>query len=116
MFIKIERTISPAERVLMLAEELPNSRPQLYQEAERMEALLESLEDPESDFGAELTEILEEVSMLQLEGVLGLLEYDECGDCELLEESLELLLESNQSLQELENSLERAREDMPLVA
>lgn len=116
MYLAVQTSISPAERVLMLAEELPDTRADLCREAERVQSLLDSLEEAESEYGAELVSILEEVFLLQLEGIIGLLDYDEFGDEEQLEESLALLVESNRSLQELESALEHAREDMPLVA
>ena len=107
---------NPAERVLHLAEQLPHSRPQLTREGEKTEALIASLQQPQSEFGAELTELFLETLELHLEGIVALLDYDETGDETLLQEGLQMLVESSHGLGELEDAMLRAREEMPLVA
>ncbi len=106
----------PAERILLLADQLPESRLQLEQEAARLEKLLTSMEEPETSTGSALMAHLEAVITAQLEGIFGLLEFDHSEDEQLLAESLDLIVSSHRWLEELEAEVDSAREEMPLVA
>ena len=108
--------VSPAERVLKLAENLPHTREALIREADRTEMLLENLPNPTTEVGMELTQALAEVFEAQIQGIDGLLAFDETGDEALLEQSLALLVESAHGLEEIEAAADSAREEMPLVA
>lgn len=107
---------SPAERVLVLAESLPASRPALEREALKVERLIEGLEEPASEAGQEWTGQLYDAMVALYDGIYGLLDYDECEDPELLEESLDLLQQSHSWLEDLEDLVEKNRQDIPLVA
>ncbi len=103
---------SPAEKVLRLALELPASRPQLEDEALRLEGLLANLAAPGSELGGQLMDCLFEVLEGQLDGIYGLLD----GDDEQFHASLTLLVECDRRLNQLEDQLEELREELPLVA
>ncbi len=107
---------SPAERVLMLAEGLPATRDQLVAEAERTESMLANLQEPLSAEGRLLQERLVAVMEAHLEGIDGLLEFDETGDSEVLEWSLERLQQSAFELDALEDETSAASQDLRLVA
>lgn len=107
---------SPAERVLRLAEQLPATRSQLEREAQKTENLLNGLPQAQSEMGAEITDYLAQTLEAHLDGILGLLDFDDSGDESILEQSLALLVESARMLEEVEAATEGAREEMPLVA
>ena len=107
---------SPAEKVLKLADQLPATRNQLIDEAERVERLLREMPEAESETGNELAGFLVEALGAHLDSILGLLEYDETGDEGLLEESLALIVEAARVFDEVEAAATQAREEVPLVA
>lgn len=112
----MSHTISPAEKILVLAQSLPATQSELYQEGLKTERLLQGLAPAETEMGAELTQYLADILEAQLDGIQGLLEYNVSGDEGLLAECLTLIMESAQGLTELEELVEEAREDVPLVA
>jgi hypothetical protein len=107
---------TPAEKVLYLANGLPQTRDALIAEAERADALLQSLPEPCSEYGRELNERLAEVFLAHIDAIEGLLEYDESGDRAILEDSLALLLESDRELEALESLAADSRQDIALLA
>lgn len=107
---------SPAEKVLLWAQDLPNSIPQLLQEADRVECLLEGQEEDPQGLGAEISLKLVEILQSHLDGVYGLLDYAEEPCEDLLQECLLVLMQSHSLLQELEDEIESVKERVPLVA
>lgn len=106
----------PAETVLEWARDLDAHRAQLEAEADRLEQLLGTLSQPVSAFGAELMTELVHVLEAQLDGVCGLLDYHDTGDEDLLQQSIQRLLDSDARLQQLEFCLEETQQALPLVA
>lgn len=112
----MQTTASPAEKVLQLAQELPATRPQLEEEAARVDGLLARLGATRTQTGTAFNEELISVLELHLDGVLGLLDYDLCGEDEVLQQSLACLVESDSRLSQLESQITEVRYDLPLVA
>lgn len=115
-FLPCTITTSPAEKVILWAQDLPNTVPQLLQEADRVERLLVGQEQNPQGLGADITHKLVEVLQSHLDGVYGLLDYAESPCEDLLEECLTALVQSHSLLSELEDDIERAKECVPLVA
>ncbi|MFN8611216.1 MAG: hypothetical protein U0931_26975 [Vulcanimicrobiota bacterium] len=109
-------TPSPAEKVLMLAEDLDANVALLEAEAFKVERLLETLTQPTTEVGNQLMQELVAVLEGQLNGIYGLLDYQQYGDEQLLHESLQCLMDSDARLRGLEAGLEDARQELPLVA
>jgi hypothetical protein len=107
---------SPAEKVLLWAQELPHSAERIASEADRVEKLLEGVTDSLEGPGAHITVQLIEVLESYLEGVYGLLEHNEEPNDDVLEESLALLVQSSNWLSQLEDEIEEVREVAPLIA
>ncbi|MBS2039272.1 hypothetical protein JST97_30085 [bacterium] len=107
---------SPAEKVLLLAENLDHNLAQLEAEAMRVEQLLETLSQPASEIGNQFMQEFVAVLEGQLNGIYGLLDYQQCGDQELLQQSLQCLVDSDARLCSLESNLEQTRQELPLVA
>lgn len=107
---------SPAEKILLLAENLDQNAPKLEAEALRVERLLETLTQPATSIGTEFMNEFITVLEGQLDGIYGLLDYQQTGDEELLQQSLQCLVESDARLQSLEFNLDETREELPLVA
>ena len=104
---------SPSEKVLRLALELPASAPELEREALRVEALLEQMEEPATEEGAELLEQLAEIFESQLEAIYGLLNAEVQEDYDW---SCGLLVETQALLLDLEERVESAQDAQPLFA
>jgi hypothetical protein len=103
---------SPVEKVLRLAQQLPDSRPQLETEAARLEGLLDNLQAPVSAVGGQLMTQLVEVLEGQLDGIYGMLD----GDEDVFQQSLSLLVECDGYLRSLEAQLDEIRQQVPLMA
>jgi hypothetical protein len=109
----VEAPESPSEKVLRLALELPASRPALEREAMRLENLLDQMEEPVTDFGAELLGQLADIFDNQIEAIYGLLEAEGQDDFDW---SCAILLQTHSQLSQLEDRLESAQESQPLFA
>jgi hypothetical protein len=109
-------SLSPAEKVILWAQDLPNTVPQLVGEAERVERLLVGQEQNPQGPGADISQKVVEVLQSHLDGVYGLLDYAEDPCEELLEECLAALMQSHSLLTELEDDIDRVKECVPLVA
>jgi hypothetical protein len=112
----VEAQPRPAETVLEWARDLDAHRSRLEAEADRIEQLLGALSQPLSAAGADLNAELVLVLQAQLEGVCLLLDFHDCGEEELLQQSIACLLDSDARLQQLELCLEEMHEALPLVA
>lgn len=104
---------SPSEKVLRLAMELPQSAPQLEQEALRVEALLEEMEEPMTEEGADFLNCLAEIFENQIEAIYGLLSAEEPEDYDWC---CQVLLQTHAQLEDLEDALEEAQGAQPLFA
>jgi hypothetical protein len=104
---------SPSSKVLKMAAELPASAPELEREALRVEALLEQIEEAESEEGTEMLDQLAEIFENQVEAIYGLLNAEEQED---IDWSRELLVKSHSMMSDLEERLESAQDTQPLFA
>ena len=116
MNFTLERETSPAEKVILWAQNLPHTLPHLAHEAERVELLLEGQEENPQGLGSEISLKLVEVLQSHLDGVYGLLDYAEEPCEELLQECLMVLMQSHSQLLDLEDEIEGIKESVPLIA
>ena len=111
--VEVPVTESPSEKVLRLAMELPASAPELEREALRVEALLESMEEPATEEGAAMLDQLAEIFESQIEAIYGLLNAEVQEDYDW---SCEVLVQTHSLLSHLEEQVESAQETQPLFA
>ena len=104
---------SPSEKVLRLAMELPASAPELEREALRVESLLEQMEDPATEEGAQMLDQLAEIFENQIEAIYGLLNAEVQEDYDW---SCAMLVQTHSQLSSLEEQVEATQETQPLFA
>ena len=111
-----QHTQSPAEKVILWAQNVDKNIDSLFAEADRVEGLLAQQEENPEGPGAELSLQVVEVLESHLDGVYGLLDYAEEPCDELLQECLASLLRSHSLMQELEDQIEATKHAVPLIA
>ena len=111
--VEVAPAESPSEKGLRLARDLPASAPELEREALRVERLLEQMEEPVTEEGAELLDQLAEIFENQIDAIYGLLNAEVQDDFDW---SCAMLVQTHSQLSDLEERLENAQETQPLFA
>lgn len=111
--VEVTPAESPSEKVLRLAMDLPASAPELEREALRVERLLEQMEEPATEEGAELLDQLAEIFENQIDAIYGLLNAEVQDDFDW---SCAMLVQTHSQLSDLEERLENTQETQPLFA